>query len=224
MIKALLIDYDDTIADFKKSEAEALNKTFNYFNIAVNEELLAKYHEFNSKCWKDFEKGLLTREEIYNLRWQMLFSFFNLDAPINTNDVYFSYLGNTDYLINNAKEILEKLTQKYDLYIVTNGEIIIQKPRFKKSGIEKYIKKSFISQEIGFNKPQKEFFDFVMNEIKLDINEVVVIGDSLTSDIKGAVDYGLKAIWYNPNNKISDWYNGIQIQNLEEIEAIIEKW
>lgn len=224
MIKALLIDYDDTIADFKLSEAEALNKTFEHFKINVTDELLAKYHEFNTKCWKDFEQGLLTREEIYNLRWQKLYSYFNLEAPLNMNDIYFKYLGDTNYLIYNAKDILEKLSQKYELFIITNGEIIVQKPRFKKSGVERYIKKSFISQEIGFNKPQKEFFDIVMNEIKLNNDEVAVIGDSLTSDIKGAVDYGLKSIWYNPNEKDNAWFNGVQIKDLNEIEAIIEKW
>ena len=201
--KVLLIDVDDTLLDFKASEVYAFKKLLSKLNVEYKEEYLEKYSNDNLVLWKKYERGEIERKTIFEDRMKPLFELLGLDSdPVKASYQYLNYLSECAVILNNSHLELERLSKKYDLYIITNGEPSVQLPRIENSNIKKYFKGIYISEEIGYQKPKKEFFDYVFNDLKdVCVKDCCVIGDSLSSDIKGALDYGIDACWFNPNNK-----------------------
>ena len=218
--KILLIDIDDTLLDFKAAEVYAFKKLLSSLNVEFKEEYLDKYSKDNLSLWKQYERGEIERKTIFEDRMKPLFKMLKLDAdPVKASYLYLEYLSECSTILGNSYQELERLSKKYDLYIISNGEPIVQYPRIKASGIDKFFKGIYVSEEIGYQKPKKEFFDYVFNDIKnIDINDCCVIGDSLSSDILGAINYGIDSCWFNPNNKETELKITYVISDLSQIK------
>ena len=205
MIETLLFDLDNTILDFDKAEANALTKALGDAGITVTEEMSNRYNKINLSQWKLLEQGKMTREEVKKNRFKLLFQEFNIKASIGeVADHYQRYLGQGHYFVEGAEEVLEQLSKKFRIYVVTNGSLEIQRGRIKSSGIKKYVQDIFVSEEIGYNKPSVEYFDKCFAQIPdFKKENTVIIGDSLSSDIQGGINAGIKTIWFHRSQDLT---------------------
>lgn len=224
MIRHILFDLDDTLLDFHMAERIALTKTLVYFGIEPREEILKRYSELNLAQWKLLEQGLLTRDEIKVRRYQLLFEELSIEVlPEEATSYYENCLGVGHYFIDGAEEVLKQLSGKYQLYIASNGTATVQQSRMKSADILKYFSDIFISQDIGFNKPSIEFFNSCFSRIEnFSREETVIVGDSLTSDIKGGKNAGIKTIWYHKGQVDSDIVADYEIHKLLELIPLLE--
>lgn len=227
MIKNILFDLDDTILDFKKAERVALTKTLKTMGIPVNENILTRYSEINISQWKRLELGEISRGEVKVNRYRLLFEEFGINAsPNKATEIYEDNLCFGHFFIDYAEELLDKLYGKYNLYLVSNGAKRVQDGRLKSAGISHYFENIFISEVVGTEKPNKAFFDFCFSKIK-DFNpsETIIVGDSLSSDIKGGVQSGIKTVWFNPHNQenATDIVPDYEIKKLEQVFGVLTK-
>jgi 2-haloacid dehalogenase len=224
MIKYILFDVDDTLLDFHASEAVCLPMAFKTVGVDVNEEITLRYKQINRSLWDMYERREIVKEDILPLRFNMLFKEMGIEADGQLcQDVYERELGKSAIYIDGCIELLEKLYGKYKMYLVTNGTNAVQEPRLKKSGISKYFDGIFISELFGCEKPSKEFFDKVFDKIgNVDKNEVIIIGDSLTSDIKGGVNYGLHTCHFNPKGTTGSIKAEYEIKSLYELPELLK--
>lgn len=227
MIRNVLFDLDDTLFDFHKAEKIALTKTLVHFGIDPTEETLALYSTINAAHWKRLELGEISREEVKVGRYRELFKTIGVECdPVKATAYYESMLTIGHYFMPGAPELLEELYRKYRLYIVSNGTAKVQEGRIGSSGIAKYMDGIFISQILGANKPDKQFFDICFAEIPdFSLSETVIIGDSLSSDIKGGINAGITTVWFNPKGIEND--NDIKpdytIKELSEVPGLLSQ-
>lgn len=227
MIRNVLFDLDDTLFDFHKAEKIALTKTLVRFGIDPTEETLALYSTINATHWKRLELGEISREEVKVGRYRELFETIGVECdPVKATAYYESMLAIGHYFMPGAPELLEELYRKYRLYIVSNGTAKVQEGRIGSSGIAKYMDGIFISQILGANKPDKQFFDICFAEIPdFSLSETVIIGDSLSSDIKGGINAGITTVWFNPKGIEND--NDIKpdytIKELSEVPGLLSQ-
>ena len=224
MIRNVLFDLDDTLFDFHKAEKIALTKTLVHFGIDPTEETLALYSTINATHWKRLELGEISREEVKVGRYRELFKTIGVECdPVKATAYYESMLAIGHYFMPGAPELLEELYRKYRLYIVSNGTAKVQEGRIGSSGIAKYMDGIFISQILGANKPDKQFFDICFAEIPdFSLSETVIIGDSLSSDIKGGINAGITTVWFNPKGieNDSDIKPDYTIKELSEVPGL----
>lgn len=198
MYKYLLFDADNTLLDFNASEAQALKETLSLCPLGFTDEVHKRYHIINDLLWKKLERGETTRDKLRIERFVQLYNEFGMDGELygkSTADIYAEKLSGQGILVDGAINVLSALSKKYDCYIVTNGTYEIQVKRLSKTPIESYVKYSFISEKIGYTKPDKVFFDKVVEYIgDSDRSKYLVIGDSLSSDIAGAINAGMDSV------------------------------
>ena len=227
MIRNVLFDLDDTLFDFHKAEKIALTKTLVHFGIDPTEETLALYSTINAAHWKRLELGEISREEFKVGRYRELFETIGVECdPVKATAYYESMLAIGHYFMPGAPELLEELYRKYRLYIVSNGTAKVQEGRIGSSGITKYMDGIFISQILGANKPDKQFFDICFAEIPdFLLSETVIIGDSLSSDIKGGINAGITTVWFNPKGieNDSDIKPDYTIKELSEVPGLLSQ-
>lgn len=224
MIKTVLLDLDDTILDFKMSERVALTKTLNELNIEPTEEIIKKYSKYNISQWKRLELGEISREEVKVNRYKLLFDDIKVDAsPQKATAIYEENLAHGHYFVDGAKEMLYSIWNDYNLYVVSNGAKKVQEGRMSTADISHCFKDIFISEVVGFEKPNVEFFNNVFSQIEnFNADEAVIIGDSLSSDIKGGKNAKIKTVWFNPNGlEYGDIVPDFQISSLDEIKPLI---
>ena len=219
----LLFDSDDTLLDFHASERRAIFEAFEKAELYFDEEMLSVYSAVNQGLWKALERGELTTDELLVERFRCFFEKYGYSYdPKEFNDLYFHCLADTDFVIDGAIEVLEALKDRYELDIITNGVGYIQTSRLGKSGLRKYFKHLFISGEMGANKPSRRFFDHVLDRVEeKDRSRILVIGDSLTSDIKGAVGCGLDSLYIGSENDITDILPTYRVDNIRQILNIL---
>ncbi|MBE7050280.1 MAG: noncanonical pyrimidine nucleotidase, YjjG family [Ruminococcaceae bacterium] len=202
MYKYLLWDVDGTILDFLASEAYAIRFLFEKYNIGkCSDEMLKMYSDINLKYWQKLERGELTKPEILIGRFKEFFGIIGADLNLaeSFNEEYQVTLGDHIEFVDGAEEILKSQKGKYVLAAVTNGTKVAQEKKLHLSGLDKVFDEIFISENVGYEKPNKEFFDYVFHNLGVkDKNEVLIIGDSLTSDIKGGYQAGIDTCWFNP--------------------------
>ena len=226
--KFLLFDVDRTLLDFDRSEAEAIKNTLRHFGLPVTDEICARYPAINESLWEEFEKGTIEKATILYRRFDILFSEFSLTCDSKEFDGYYrADLSKHAFLIDGAKELLLSLKAKgYQIHYVTNGTAGVQYPRLKKSGLDALAYGIFLSEEIGFQKPEKAFFDAVFPKISnFKLEEAIIIGDSLSSDMKGGENVGLDTMWYNPK-KVSNRLNlsvTYEVTDFRQIESILDR-
>lgn len=200
--EVLLFDVDGTLLDFDKAEEEGIEGLLNYFGVPVTAENKHKYHITNKRYWEMLERGEITRERLLGQRFEEYFGEFGVRVNGEEADaLYRQYLNASAVLIDGAIDLLESLKGKYPLYLVTNGVAATQYNRLAKSGLDKYFDGIFISEEAGAQKPQPAFFEYCFEKMgRRDVENMLIIGDSLTSDMRGGNNVGIDTMWFNPNN------------------------
>lgn len=221
----LFFDADETLYDFKHSEKTAFFRAFEHLNIPCEEKWEKVYSEINLSYWKLLEKNEVTKEELQWRRFHDLSKRMNADFdPKEMNLCYREMLGQDATLLPDAYEVVNKLCKVYKLVMVTNGFEKTQQSRFEKSGISDCFVGCYSSEKMGVSKPAKEYFDKVLDILKIeDRTKVLIIGDTLSSDIKGANNAGIDACWFNPHGKIKPEGYEIkyEIKRLTELYEIL---
>lgn len=227
MIINVLLDLDNTVLDFHRTEMEAIKKTLSNFGLEPTDEVIAKYKAFNRKCWEALERGEMTRDEVLFGRFEYLFS--SLGKTVRPEDVQHFYerrLSEGAYYIDGAEEMLKELQGKYKLYIASNGTAFVQDRRIAASGVAKYFDGIFISERIGANKPSIDFFNgcFEAMECK-DRDKTVIVGDTLSSDILGGINAGIHTVHYTMGKdfEYTDVTPEYSVKTVAEIPKILGK-
>ncbi len=225
--KKLLFDLDDTILDFRTAERTSIRRTFEAFSIPADEAVLRRYSEINVGCWQRLERGTMTREEVLVGRFELLFRELGIAASARAvQDHYEALLESGHYFVPGAPELLEELYPRYELYLISNGNLRTQEGRLKSAGISPFFKGIFISEVIGVNKPAKAFFDACFTAIPgFRREDALIVGDSLSSDILGGINAGVRTCWFNPDGiplsgSVRPDY---EIHALGELPALLEE-
>ena len=226
MMEFLFLDLDDTILDFHKAERIALSKTLRDFGLEPTDAVLSRYHIINRRHWEALERGEMTRDQVQEGRFRVLFA--ELDRAVDAVAVtraYESNLGIGHYFLPGAREAVERLHEKYRLFLASNGTASVQHSRLTSAGLYPYFEKVFVSQEIGFNKPSREYFDTCFAQIPaFDPEKAIMVGDSLTSDILGGIRAGIKTCWVNPGHleARADIPADYEIEALSQLESLLQ--
>lgn len=223
----LLWDIDATILDFKKPQNRAVRLLFEEYGFGeCSDAMLERYDEINQAHWRALERGEMTKSEILVKRFEVFFAEIGADISVakEFNQKYNGMLGDLIVFIDGAKETLLKCKEKYTQVVITNGTKLAQVKKLKNSGLDKIFDGIYISEDVGFEKPSKEYFDLVCERSGIkDRSKALVIGDSLTSDMLGGVNAGIDTCWYNPNHKKND--KGLpltyEIADFEMLEKIL---
>ncbi len=226
MIEILLLDLDDTILDFKKAESIAIGKTIGDFGVEPTDVVRRRYHEINKWHWEQLELGKMTRAQVLENRFAVLFS--ELGVEVDAAQVARAYeknLSQGHYFLPGAEEAVDILSKKYRLFLVSNGTASVQKGRMTSANLYRFFETVFVSQEIGHNKPSRDYFDACFARIPgFDREKAMIVGDSLSSDIQGGINAGIRTVWINPEHK--EWGRirpDYEIEALHQLPALLER-
>ena len=223
MIEFLFLDLDDTILDFQKAERLALAKTLESFGLPPTDTVLARYHEINREHWERLERKELTRQQVLVGRFAALFAEMGLSAQAEqVARAYEENLSQGHYFLPGAEEALKSLSKKYKLYLASNGTARVQAGRLKSAGIIPYFQEIFVSEEMGYNKPDPAYFDACFARIPGFRKErAMMVGDSLTSDILVGIQAGIATCWVNPHHKTWEIHPDYEIESITQLEALL---
>ncbi len=223
--EVLLFDSDDTLLDFKAAEKNALRLALTECGLEYNDALALSYSKANDVYWKAFEKGEIEKKEIYVGRFQLFLKNANIDFdPKTLSEKYEGFLKKQYNKIEGAQSTCEMLYEKYDMYIVSNGNVKVQLPRLEGSGLRPFFKDVFVSEAIGFQKPQKEFFDYIFKKISVtDLSKILIIGDSITSDIQGGINAGIDTCLFSSTDNKSGVKPTYTVRNHTELRQLLER-
>lgn len=225
MFRTIFLDLDDTLLDFGAAERVAVSKTFRQLGLTPTEALLRRYSEINVAQWERFERGEISRDEVLVRRFELLFRELNLtfDAA-STEDVYRGYLAVGHYFIEGAQALLDYLSPRYELYLASNGVAATQYSRLESAGIGHYFREIFISETTGHHKPERAYFDYCFARIPdFSPERALIIGDSLTCDIRGGRNAGIATCWFNPKAKPRrpDFLPDYEIRSLHALHSFL---
>ena len=246
MIRVILWDIDNTILSFDAAEKAALNKEFEEFELGeFNDEMLQRYVSINRKYWQALERGEITKPEVLVGRFEEFFKLYNLpvEKAAAFNERYQDLLGDTICFHDDAYNIVKDFKGKVLQCAASNGTKVAQVKKLKNSGLDQLFELIFISEDVGAEKPSIDFFDKVLTDAstwlceneatclesngvyrgELKPSEVIIVGDSLTSDILGGNNAGIKTCWYNPKKLVNDMNVKVdyEIQDLHEVMRLI---
>ena len=225
--KYLLWDVDGTILNFELAERAAIRSLFKRFKLGdCSDEMLMSYSQINKKYWQLMESGKIKKDKMLVERFIEFFLYkgINADIAAEFNKEYQIALCDTIVFNDDAINIIKHQKKTCKIIIVTNGTEVVQEKKLERSGLNDIVDNVFISELVGFEKPNIKFFEKVILEVGIkDLKEALIIGDSLTSDIQGGHNIGIDTCWYNPKNEenttlLSPTYT---IRNLHELENII---
>jgi putative hydrolase of the HAD superfamily len=204
--EVVIFDLDFTLFDSELSERQALSATFAKFNINVTDEILRIYRDFNSQLWMDFEKKKIELADLRTERFQRLCEEFDFDLNASgLADIYEKNLGNYGGLYDGAEELLKTAKNESKVALITNGLESVQKARLSNYELEKFFDAILISGECGLSKPDSLIFQQCLDLLgHKDRSSVIMIGDSLSSDIRGANNFGIDSCWFNPHGQDMD--------------------
>ena len=221
----LLFDADNTLLDFTACEAKAFAEALKLCGIPQKPGMTEVYSAYNDRCWKELERGELTKPQLVVKRYALFLEHYGIDKdPQTVNETYADCLSKTAIELPGAEDLLKRLYGKAKIYIITNGLTKVQKGRFARTGMTEYIEEIFISEQMGCKKPDALFFSLVAERIPGFCQEqAIVIGDSLTSDIRGANNAGLPCCWFNPGNipRPADLRIDYEIADLRQLLRIV---
>lgn len=222
MYKAVFLDIDDTILDFDLAEKYSISIILKNNLIEPTEELIKLYHDIDLSWWKKYELGTITKSELLQNRFKEFFDLLAKEVDIDkTNKEYLYHLGDKIFYIEKAQDLLKYLGKKYDVYFCTNGVYNTQMRRINLLEDKHLIKNIYISEQLNLKKPDKEFFDYCLKDNNLSPNEVIIIGDSQSSDIQGGINSNIDTIWFNPHNQESKVHSKYIVNSLDEIKNIL---
>lgn len=224
----IIFDADETLFDFKRSERDAFRNTMLEFDLEYDESRHLKiYHDINTAIWKEFEQGLINQEKLKTERFRRLSGKLNASFDeIAFAKAYMAHLSNASFLYTDSLELIESLYKAFRLSIITNGLAAVQDNRIRKSAIAKYFDDIVISEEVQVAKPDPRIFELALKNMKhRDKSKVLIVGDSLTSDIQGGINFGIDTCWYNPDKIVNgtDIKPTYEISSLMALKAILEK-
>lgn len=221
----ILFDADGTLFDFLRGEREALVLACRKHGIELSESDIKEYSAINDSLWKALERGEVDKDTLRIKRFEIFCSLMGFDCDYTALSFdYTDFLSEQRFLIDGAEEILEKLSENCRIYIITNGIGYVQRNRFAKSAIGKYFLELFISEEVGYEKPSIHFFEYVAEKIPdYDVRKTLVVGDSMTSDMKGGIGAGIDCCYFSESKRGIPEGSKIKyaISRLAELEGII---
>jgi len=222
----LLFDADNTLFDFDAAEAGSLRAVCDSLGVAMDRQIYNLYHHINKKCWSDFENGKLPQEQIQITRFSRFLKRLESDAdPVAIGELYLLGLSKSKTLIEGTVKMLDRLkAMDLELVVITNGLKQVQRAHFKHTGLTDYFSEIIVSDEIGVSKPHQAFFDYTFKKIKQqDKTKVLIVGDGLSSDIKGGMKYGVDTLWFNKRgiNLPKGFKPTYKMKRLEEIFGIL---
>lgn len=226
MIKYVFLDLDDTILDFGAAERAAISELLLKIGYEPTDALRKRYSEINDSVWKKLERGEATREEILTERFEIFLSEIgSSEPPMEARHFYEQTLSTKAYLIDGAIELLENLSKKYELYILSNGTARVARRRIALAKIESFFKGIFISSEFGEKKPSRAFFDLVFEKIEGFRKEnAIIVGDSLSSDILGGKNAEIKTCLFDRGGiEITDIVPDYTVTALGELPKLLER-
>ena len=231
MIRAVLLDIDDTLLDFDAYVKTSMKDGFERFGLAVyDDSMFGIFKQVNSEMWKKLERGEITFEELKRHRWNNVFSALGISFDGVAFEKYFrDCLFNSAIHVDGAEETVKYLSSRYRTYVASNGPYEQQLNRLRVGNLFSYFSGFFISEKIGAQKPSAEFFDYCMEEINENASnqgeapvtpaEVIMIGDSLSSDMTGAINYGMKTCLFDKHG--TGKTNGLPIDHIvDKLESI----
>ena len=248
--KVILFDADDTLFDFKKTENYALENLMSSLDTDYDKDQKNRHHraqyphghlragkthhkdyciniykEINTKIWKEFEEGKITSDDLKIERFQRLIDKLNLsDDATRLSELYVKFLSQGSFLYEDTKDLLDYLSKNYKLGIITNGLADVQHKRIRESDVGHYFDDVIISDEIKIAKPNPEIFEYALKSLNHDDkSSVLMVGDSLSSDIKGGLNASIDTCWCNLANKINntDIVPKYEINNLLDLKNIL---
>lgn len=226
MFEFLFLDLDDTILDFQKAERIAISKTIREYGLEPTEEVLHRYHLINKWHWEQLELGKMTREDVLRNRFGALFAEFGVAADAEgCARAYEKNLSVGHWFLPGAEETVEALSKTHRLFLASNGTASVQKGRMTSANLYRFFERVFVSQEIGHNKPSAAYFAGCFAQIPdFDPRKAMIVGDSLSSDIKGGINAGIATCWVNPTHAPgrADIRPDYEIEYLHQLPALLD--
>lgn len=226
MIEFIFLDIDDTILDFGATERKSICRLLEHLGVTPTEKIIHRYHVINLEHWKRLERGEITRQQISS-RFDVLFA--ELGVQVRTaecEELYRRFLSEGTDFIPGAKEAVDTLRRQYRLFAASNGTASVQAGRLKLTGLDKVFEQVFVSEELGVNKPSPLFFERAFARIPDFVPEnAIMVGDSLTSDILGGINAGIRTCWINPSHRPGreDIRPDHEIESIVQLEALLKK-
>ncbi len=199
----ILFDADETLFDFKKAEKQALERTMFALGLDYQENVhLPIYKKVNTGLWRELEDGLITQNQLKTERFKRFSTAIEVKCDEhNFSKLYTEFLGQGSFLFDDSIKLIKSIYQHCKLMIITNGLTTVQDNRIRKSEIAKYFDEIIVSEDIGVSKPNPKIFEYSVDKIQeIDKSKILMVGDSLSSDIQGGINFGIDTCWYNPNN------------------------
>lgn len=223
--KHIFFDLDHTIWDFDRNAEETLLELYDNYqlkSIGVNcaQEFIASYTENNHKLWAQYHLGQITKDHLRSERFSSTFIQMGVSPsqiPHQFEEDYVQLSPKKTNLFDGAEKVLSYLQKKYQLHIISNGFKETTLTKMELSALNPYFKNVIISEDVGVNKPDKAIFEFALNKAGAQVHESIMIGDSLEADIRGAQNFGMKAIFFNPQKTKKPVDVNWEINHLEEL-------
>jgi len=225
-IKHIFFDLDHTLWDFEKNAALAFEKIFHELHFEIDaQEFISIYNPINVAYWKLYERNEIDQESLRINRLKDAFEAINypitLEQINSISNLFIAYLTTNNHLIDGAIEILDYLKDNYKLHIITNGFSIVQDVKLQKSDLDKYFVTITNSEVAGHKKPHENIFQYALSLANASKNQSIMVGDSIEADVLGAMNFGMKAVYFNPANEAVSHKEIIQIQKLTQLKNIL---
>lgn len=225
MYKAVFLDIDDTVFNFKKCSERALEQTFSTMKLNYDESIFDAFTVIDEGLWIKQKRNQLTVAEVLDMRFVHLKEKLGFDYDSDQVKTHFGDLLGDQYIMEpGIEKVLEKLSSEYSIYAASNGVLTMQENRLELSGLREYFTDLFVSDDIGYAKPDSCYFTECLNRTDLETTEILMVGDSLTSDIAGANIAGIDSCWYNPyfleNN--SEVEADFEVHHLNDLTRILD--
>lgn len=228
MITTIFWDVDGTLLDFDAAERAAMRTLFAAFDLGeCTEEMLRRYSEINVGFWRRLERGEIIKPQVLVGRFEQFFGEYGIDPSIAPafNERYQLTLGDTIVYRDDSLDLVKRLKGRVKQYVASNGTVAAQTKKLRRSGLGEWMDGVFLSESVGFEKPDVRFFDAVFAAIgPVDRSGVMIVGDSLTSDMQGGMNAGIGTCWYNPERKpVPEGYRVDRvIADLNELPLILD--
>ncbi|CEA01339.1 Putative HAD-hydrolase YfnB [Jeotgalicoccus saudimassiliensis] len=224
MYKAVFMDIDDTVFNFKKCSESALKETFTTLNLEYNKSIFESFTEIDERLWKKQKEELLSVADVLNIRFKELSETLGMNYDSDLAKEHFGNLLGEQYIMEpGIEEVLRRISADYKIYAASNGVLTMQENRLNLSGLKRYFTDLYVSDDIGSAKPNFGFFAESMKRAELESSDILMVGDSLVSDIAGANNAGIASVWYNPYGleNETDIKADYEIKSLDELTVVL---